>query len=80
MAGSLSLLHHKLSCQGLVFNLIIKETVQKLQFLDSFLRFRCDVAIKTVHPCTVLIFKFSCENLLLLKPPPSLAVLIVITV
>ena len=32
MAGSLSLLHHRLSCQGLVFNLIIKGLSKNFSF------------------------------------------------
>ena len=32
MAGSLSLLHRKLSCQGLVFNLIIKGLSKNFSF------------------------------------------------
>ena len=44
MADSLSLLHHKLSCQGLVFNLIIKGLSKNFSFwtvsldLDAMLR------------------------------------------
>ena len=43
--------------------MIYHEAVQKLQFLDSSLRFRCDVVMKNVRPCTFFIGEFLlCKN------------------